>query len=192
MPRSHDKLNAMNVSGVLRFLVENLQRRKIDFALIGGLALPTAGVLRATRDVDLLIPQEHAQTLKELMLSHGFELLHENPDVATYVGKKMELGRVDFLLAHRKYAQSMLQRAPFQEVMDGRFKVKVLAVEDLIGLKVQSSTNDPGRRHQDMSDVEELIRQNQKSLDMSRVKEYFDLFDRGKELDEILKRLKEC
>jgi hypothetical protein len=62
--------------------------------------------------------------------------------------------------------------------------VRVVEAEDLIGLKVQSSSNDPSRRHRDLADVERLLRTAE--LDLGRVREYFRLFDREKELDALL------
>ncbi|MFH1777121.1 MAG: hypothetical protein ABH952_06145 [Candidatus Omnitrophota bacterium] len=41
----------MNFALVLKFLLETLQREKIKFAIIGGFALQTAGVVRTTPDI---------------------------------------------------------------------------------------------------------------------------------------------
>ena len=182
----------MNFAAVFRFLIENFQREKIDFALIGGFALYASGIARTTRDIDLLISQRDIPKVKKIMLSHGYKLLYESEDVSNYIGKNVKLGRVDFLHAHRKYSQAMLRRASFADIFGGKFKVKVLRIEDIIGLKVQSSSNDPERYHQDMSDIENLIRSNYKNLDIKLIREYFDLFNRGRELEDILRKIKDA
>jgi len=182
----------MDFVTVFKFLAQNFQREKVDFALIGGFALYVAGITRATRDIDLLISQKDVSKVKKLMLSHGYKLLYESEDVSNYIGKNIQLGRVDFLHARRKYSQAMLQRAPFVEILKGKFKIKVLRIEDIIGLKVQSSSNDPERYHQDMSDIENLIRNNYKNLNLRLIREYFDLFDRGRELEEILRKIEDA
>ncbi|MEA3485708.1 MAG: nucleotidyltransferase [Candidatus Aerophobetes bacterium] len=182
----------MDFAAVFKFLIENFQREKIHFALIGGFALYVAGIARATRDIDLLISQKDVPKVKKLMLSHGYELLYESEDVSNYIGKNIKLGRVDFLHAHRRYSRAMLQRASFVEILEGRFRIKVLRIEDIIGLKVQSSFNDPERYHQDMSDIENLIRNNYKNLDMGLIREYFGVFDRGRELKNILRKTKDA
>jgi hypothetical protein len=64
-----------------------------------------------------------------------------------------------------------------------------VVAEDLIGLKVQASSNNPQRKMLDMSDIESLL-QRCPDLDMARVREYFSLFDRENELDAILERLR--
>ena len=59
----------------------------------------------------------------------------KSEDVITFYGQRVELGRVDFLLAHRKYAVAMLGRAEKQGIFGGKFKIKVVRIEDQIGLK---------------------------------------------------------
>ena len=176
---------------VFKFLVNTLQDNKISFALIGGFAMQCAGVTRTTLDIDLIILSENAPKIKEIMLSHGYNLIHESEDILNFVGKKFELGRVDFLLAHRKYTLAMLKRAKGKSMLDGQLKVKVLRPEDLIGLKIQSSSNDPQRLKQDMADITALITNNYSRLDTTLIKEYFSLFNREKELKTILKDIKD-
>ena len=84
----------------------------------------------------------------------------------------------------------MLKRAEGKPVFGGKFKIKVLKIEDQIGLKVQASSNDPERLYQDMADIRNLIKDNYDRLDMQTVREYFLLFEREKELDDILKEIK--
>ena len=175
---------------VFKFLIENLEREKIDFAIIGGFALQASGIPRATFDIDLLILSEYSNKIKDIMIRHGYELMHESEEVLNFHSKKPELGRVDFILAHRKYSMEMLKRAEKAEIFDGKFKIKVIRPEDQIGLKVQSSSNDPQRLHKDMADIEMLIKNNYPHLDIDLLREYFKLFEREKELDEILKRTK--
>lgn len=175
---------------VFKFLIENFQKKNIDFAVIGGLALQSAGVPRTTFDIDLLILSEHREKVKDIMVKHGWELIHESEDVLNFSSKKFELGKVDFLLAHRKYARAMLENAKSREIFGGKFKIKVIRIEDQIGLKVQSSSNDPQRLHQDMADIESLIKNNYPKLDINLLREYFKLFQREKELDDIIERVK--
>jgi hypothetical protein len=64
--------------------------------------------------------------------------------------------------------------------------VKVLIPEDIIGLKVQSSVNDPKRQARDWADIEELITLRQGQLDLSLLREYFSLFGQERKLDQLL------
>ena len=149
-----------------------------------------AGISRTTKDIDFLISSEDAPKVKKLMLSFGYELIHESEDISSYLSKMVKWGRIDFLQAHRKYTRAMLTRAVDNDILEGRFKIKVLKIEDLIGLKVQASSNDPKRYHQDISDIEYLISNNYGNLDRSLIEEYFALFNRSKELRDILGRIK--
>jgi len=81
----------------------------------------------------------------------------------------------------------MLRRAETKDVL-GR-QVKILKPEDLIGLKVQSSSNDPQRTSKDIADIEELIKHHAKTLDWELVGQYFQLFHREGELEHMKKRL---
>lgn len=177
----------MDFTTVFRFLIAEFSRRKIDFALVGGFALQAAGVTRTTRDIDLVILSQASPVVKELMLSHGYTLAHESGDILNFIGKDFALGRVDFILAHREYAVTMLKRAKESPVLNGNFTVKVISPEDIIGLKVQACANDPARLRQDMADVEAVIRYNIKTLNMTLVREYFQLFEMTGTLEAILK-----
>ena len=99
-------------------------------------------------------------------------------------------GDIDFLLARRKYTLSMLEIAEEKQLLSGKFTVKVLKIEDQIGLKVQASSNDPERLHRDLADIELPMRQKYLQLNMDIVKEYFELFGRANELDKIVKGIK--
>lgn len=182
----------MEFLAVMEFLIRAFQREHIDFAVIGGLALQAAGITRTTCDIDVLIRREDKETVRETMLRRGYELLHESEDVISFYGQRAELGRVDCLLAHRKYAVAMLGRAEEQEVFGGKFKIKVVRIEDQIGLKVQSSSNDPQRVYQDMADIESLMKIRLHRLDLDVVREYFRIFGREEELDVVLKRIRDA
>lgn len=58
----------------------------------------------------------------------------------------------------------------------------------LIGLKVQSYTNDPSRQRLDMADIVRLLRA-ERNVDMQQVRDYFRVFEREKELDALLAEL---
>src|SRR3989338_3143548 len=174
---------------VFKFIIETFNREKIDFAIIGGLALQFSGISRATRDIDLLIFSEDKAKVKGIMLRHRYKLLYESEDILNFHSNNFQLGKVDFLLAHRKYAVTMLKRAEEKEILEGKFKVKVLTVEDKVGLKVQSSSNDPERLHQDMADIELLIKNNYRNLDLNLLREYFSLFERKEEFEKIIVRI---
>ena len=100
-----------------------------------------------------------------------------------------ELGQIDFVHAHRKYTKNMLKRAQECGILQDKFKIKVLIPEDIIGLKIQASSNDPNRHSHDWADIENLVRLHKGRLNLGLLKEYFALFGREKELDGLLRKI---
>jgi hypothetical protein len=86
----------MDFNAVFTLLIGDFQREEIDFAIIGAFALHAAGCMRATNDIDFLVAKEDMPKVKRMMLSYGYELLHESQDVSNFLGKMAELGKVDF------------------------------------------------------------------------------------------------
>ena len=182
----------MNFEKVLTFLLENFKKYGIRYALMGGFALQAAGYSRATEDIDILILKEDMPKAKKLLLSIGYEVLHESADVVNFKSALRELGQIDFLLAHRSYTKNMLKRAKECDILQGQFKVRVITPEDVIGLKVQASSNDPGRSARDMADIEELLKRHADTLDRKLLREYFSLFNRQNELDQLYGKIEDA
>ncbi len=182
----------MDFEKVLTFLLENFKKYGIRYALMGGFALHAAGYSRATQDIDILILKEDMPKVKKLLLAIGYTVLHESEDIVNFKSALKDLGQVDFLLAHRSYTKNMLKRARECDILQGQFKVRVITPEDIIGLKVQASANDPGRGARDKADIEELLRRHADKLDLKLLREYFSLFNRQDELDELLGKIKDA
>jgi hypothetical protein len=172
----------MDLRNVLIEIHTALDERGIDHALIGGLALAVHGAARATIDLDLLADGARDDDVDELMRSSGYECLHRTENVGNYLSADRERGRVDYLFVRRARGRAILERAAPFEVLGQR--VRVVDAADLIGLKVQGYANDPRRRNQDLADIQKLLRNG--DPDMTRVREYFQLFDREKDLESLL------
>ena len=112
----------MNFNLILKYLLELFNKNNIPYALIGGLAMDMHGVIRTTQDVDFLVPLEDIEKIEEYLLSRGYKKLLRNNNVANYASDNFELGRVDFLLAHRKYAKEMLKDAVSFELKSSPYK----------------------------------------------------------------------
>ncbi|MBM4220139.1 MAG: nucleotidyltransferase family protein [Gammaproteobacteria bacterium] len=59
-------------------VVAALNRIDARFALIGGLALASHKVVRATQDVDLLIDADRADEIDETLLTLGYRCVHHS------------------------------------------------------------------------------------------------------------------
>jgi len=150
------------------------------FALIGGLALAAHGVVRATHDVDFLVEAGCADAIDAMLRGLGYRCEHRSGDSATYLRGDE---RLDMLYAYRPTARQLLANA--REAGRSIARLRVVSAEGLIGFKLQAIVNDP-RRTQDLEDIRALLRANPDNLDMGEVREYFRLFDREPQLDELL------
>lgn len=178
----HD--DAMVVSRLGRQIEEvllGLNRIGASCALIGGLALASHKVVRATQDVDLLADAERADAIDRELGSLGYHCIHRSADAGNYVRGDE---RVDLLYASRPIARRLLAAAVERTTPFG--PLRVISLEGLIGFKLQGFVNDP-RRTQDLEDIRALVKANLNALDLEEVRSYFLLFDRESLLDEIIK-----
>ena len=114
------------------------------------------------------------------MLARNADPILESQEFSSFMDDRI---RVDFQHARRPISQEMLARA--DAVVFAGIEIPVLLAEDLIGLKVQAYHNNP-RRLQDHVDIQRLLQANWGRLDLDRLRGYFGLFDREKDLDRFL------
>ena len=156
----------------------------VPFALIGGLALTSHKVIRATQDVDLLADLERADEIDATLAKLGYQCLHRSADAANYARGDE---RIDFLFASRPIARRLLDAATELKTTLG--ELRVVSAEGLIGFKLQALVNDP-RRTRDLEDIRALLRANRGALDIEELRAYFRLFDRESLLDELLREVR--
>jgi hypothetical protein len=183
-PRGLRTVKKMDLRAALLTIHRGLVERDVDHALIGGLALAVHGVGRATADLDWIADGRRADRVDDLLRSQGYEAIHRDERIGNYSSRDPAKGRVDFLFVRRERGVAILGRAVEHEVLGER--VRVADASDLVGLKVQAYANAPRRRHQDLADIERLLRSG--AVDLARIREYFRLFEREADLDEVLAR----
>ena len=178
----------MDFRAVLGFLVRDFSAKNVRYAIMGGFAMGAWGIVRATMDLDFLIHRDDLPAADATLAAHGYRILHRTENVSQFVSDLKPFGQVDFLHAFRPLSLGMLERARPVSVFDAGFRIPVLAPEDLIALKVQASSNDPSRKQSDMVDIALIGERFGSRLDWDRVMEFFALFGRGKELEEIRRK----
>ena len=164
--------------------VSALHAAGVRFALIGGLALAWHKVVRATRDVDLLVEEDDAGAVDRELTKLGYDRVFRSEEVATYARGDE---RIDVLLARRPAARKLLAQASAGAAELPA--LRVVSAEGLIGFKLQAVVNDASRT-QDLEDIRALLRANLDGLDMPQVRAYFRLFEREPLLDEMLNELR--
>lgn len=153
------------------------------YALIGGLALASHNVIRATQDVDMLVDLDKADAIEAELERLGYRCVHRSDDAANYLRNDE---RVDLLYAHRPIARRLLADARTLTTSLG--DLSVISPEGLIGFKLQGLVNDP-RRTQDLEDIRALLKANRWQLDIAQVREYFQLFNREPLLNDLLREV---
>lgn len=92
----------------LEEVVAALNRIGARFALIGGLALASHKVVRATQDVDVLTEASKADEIHDALLQLGYRCLHRSREAGNYLRGDQ---RLDFLYASRPVARKLLFNA---------------------------------------------------------------------------------
>ena len=174
----------LDLSGLLRHISEKFTAVGVRYALIGGFALHAAGYNRATGDIDFLVNAEDADALKKVLVVMGYQVLFENENVLNLAAPGQLVGGVDIIWARRKYSLDMLDCAVL-----GVDSIPVVGPAGIIGLKVQAMANDPDRRARDMADIEWLLKAHFKTMDITLIREYFELFGMLPQWDALLGRI---
>ena len=180
----------MNFLNDLPKLVAAFDSAGIGYALIGGLAMAVHGVQRTTLDADFILLSENLTECDLLLKELGYMCEFQSENVSHYVSTNRLLVRLDFLHAFRPATLSMLKRAQRLPILEN-CDIPVVQVEDLIGLKIQASVNDPDRYLGDWNDINMLIdhaAKANKKLDWELVQDYLSVFDLGHKLEGLKAR----
>jgi predicted nucleotidyltransferase len=181
----------MNLKEVLKILITRFQKEGIDFVLSGGLALSTMGIFRFTKDIDFLVYEKSKASIQDIMRDLGYQKQEfSTEEISSYWSPIKVLGQVDYLFARRKYTKAMMRRAKKRPVFDGKYMLKTILPEDLIGLKIQAISNDPRNRLPvDAPDIQRILQIKTNEIDMELVRLYFELFNKEDLLDEWLNKI---
>ncbi len=182
----------MNLKEVVKILITRFQQKDIDFVLTGGLALSTMGIFRFTKDIDFPVYEESKETIHDIMTDLSYQKQEfSTEEIISYWSPIKALGQVDYIFARRKYTKAMMLRAKKSPVFDGKFELKTILPEDLVGLKVQAISNDPGNRLSvDAPDIQRILQIKLDEIDMELVRMYFELFSKEDLLDEWINEIK--
>jgi predicted nucleotidyltransferase len=173
---------------VIDKLLTAFKDEDIRYALIGGFALGALGIQRATVDIDFLVHRDDLEKVHAIMTGLGYQRPFHTENVSQYVSADTVFGEVDFLHAFREISTGMLQRAENNKIFNGTLSIKILRIEDLIGLKVQAMANDDARKEIDLSDIRALIDLHKTVVDWPLLEQYFSMFG----FQELFKKLRKA
>lgn len=177
----------MNFEKVIQQVIGTLEEAGIRYALIGGFAMALRGVQRATLDLDFILMMEDMEKADAILHRFGYVRAFHSENVSHYQSDDQEWGRIDILHAFRGPTLSMLERAEFLNITP-ELQLRVVQVEDIIGLKIQALCNDPKRAEDDWYDIRAMIRssaEQDRELDWELIEEYLSLFNMAERLEEL-------
>jgi hypothetical protein len=146
------------VNQTVRQLVSDFERAKIDYALVGAMALNAHGYARETVDVDVLVSPEGLEKFRSELVGLGYRPFF---DGAKKSFRNSGTGvAVEFLTSGEYPGDGKPKPVAFPDPKDVAIEVdgvKVVDLTSLINLKVASGMTAPHRRR-DLADVQDLIR----------------------------------
>lgn len=141
------------------------------YAIIGGIAVTTWGIVRATRDVDLkvLVPDlDYATVRAAIRATFPVPGRPHAPDNPLIVSANIEGIVVDFLLALPGYEEQIITRAVRREL--GDLQAWVCAPEDLVIQKAVAG------RAKDWQDIEGVMIEQCGHLDLDYLEDWLSQF----------------
>lgn len=179
----------MDFTRVIEKIVTAFGAAGVRYALIGGFAMAMRGVQRATIDLDFVLILEDLEKSDRILRAAGYTRAYKSENVSHYLGDDTGLGRIDILHAFRGPTLSMIERADRIPVTINA-SLPVVQVEDIIGLKIQASVNDPKRSTSDWADIRLLLEgaaETNSPVDWELISDYLEIF----QLDEKLALMKD-
>jgi hypothetical protein len=177
----------MNFAQVLASLSHRLDAAQARYALIGGFAMALRGVQRATMDLDFILMLEDLEIAHRILQELGYRREFQSENVSHYLNPDASWGRIDILHAFRGPSLGMLRRAERLPIGPD-VSLPVVAIEDIIGLKIQAIANDPARALADWHDIALLLsaaREQQLAPDWELLEDYLRLFHFEHKLAEL-------
>jgi hypothetical protein len=143
------------VHKTMRRLVRRLERVKIAYAILGGMALPAHGYRRTTLDLDVLLTPQGFSKFQELFVPKSYSRNPGRP--RRFVDRANEV-TVDFLITGLYPGTGKPGPIAFP---DPSKVSKVIGDRRVVGLATLIQLKLAARRYRDFGDVVELIRFNE-------------------------------
>jgi predicted nucleotidyltransferase len=167
-----------------------LEKSRIPYMVVGGIAVSIWTAPRATVDLDFVIglTEEGLPSFIKIATETGFVIFDPKPMSFKKMrllrmflqGKEAQLIMLDFILADDEYKRESLERAvPLP--WEGQ-EIKVASPEDVILLKLLSG------RGQDRVDVENIVRMRKATLDISYLQRWAESLSLSESLTSVLRQ----
>ncbi len=145
------------VYDTLRRLAERLEKEKIPYALIGGMALAAHGFVRMTQDVDILMTSAGLTAFRERCVGLGY--VPAFPDATKTFRDTETQVRIEVITTGEYPGDGKPKPVSFPEPTNASQEqegLRVVTLDKLIELKLASGMSAP-HRLRDLADVQDLI-----------------------------------
>ena len=146
------------VNSTLRQIVERLEERGIDYAVIGAVALNQHGYRRFTEDIDLLLTKGGLERFHDELVGLGFRPAFEG-SIRQFRATSGNV-RVEIVTSGEYPGDGLPKPVKFPEPAEAFVEIdgiKTLPLDKLIELKLASGLSAP-HRLKDLAYVQELIK----------------------------------
>ncbi len=178
----------MDFIKVLNLILKSFTEEDIQYALIGGFAMGSWGIMRSTVDLDFLVNSADLDKIEKIMTGYTYKNIYKTENVSQYISDLKPFGQIDFLHAFRRISLSMLKRAVERPIFNSKYNIRVVIPEDIIGLKIQAMSNDISRELLEYADIQLLMERFGEKLNWKLIGEYFKLFKKEERYEEFKKK----
>lgn len=150
--------STIQLDNAITDIADRLKSLKIQYALIGGLALGFYGYKRFTHDIDLLIDKDGYEKLIKSVIGLGYKYNFNGARGIQHTEYKIP---IDFIFSGEVYGSFTYPKP--QDVKKLKNGVCVVSLPKLIEIKIASGLNNQ-KRPNDLADAQLLIRHNINNL----------------------------
>jgi len=152
----------------LRRVTRDLEKKRIDYSVIGAVALNQHGYRRFTEDIDLLLTSKGLEKFRNELVGKGYRPAFEG---ATRKFRTMQENvTIEIITSGEFPGDGKPKPVQFPNPNENQIEidgVKTLSLEKLIELKLASGITAP-HRLKDLADVQELIKLKNLSADYAK------------------------
>jgi predicted nucleotidyltransferase len=158
--------------GLFQTINLEARNRKLEFLVIGGLAVNFHGYSRDSADLDLLIGREAREQWLALFTELGYTVDKEKDAFIQLSPPKEGAWPVDLMMVREPTFRPMLENGKEVEMFGARMLIPCL--EHLLALKLHALKHSHlGRFLKDFLDVENLVRVNKVNLRSNKIRQLF-------------------
>jgi hypothetical protein len=177
----------MAFNPVLARLLSGLEKKQIRHAFIGGQTLGMLGFSRPNSCMELLVSRDDMEKLDLLLKDIGYERTQHGAGSSRYALSGEVNYELDVVHPAGDVVLEMIGRTGEKQLIGGLAEIRVLRLEDIIGLKLQMIKNDPGTESRYMADIKSLASIYGKVMDWPLVEKHAEMFGMQSILNKIRK-----